>query len=192
MRDISCLDGVNELNDIKKYALGELIDEERQFIEKIDKFPISYLVSLKLQEIWYKYEYLRPFLFLSDPANKIPRVFQNREAFIIWTAWRAKHLLGQAGDLEAGSLAAAKALSRYKPRFSDGAKKGAVKAFQRNKHGFEAPFKDELEYWNREIFPYLEGAWEFKWEIRKNRKSKVVDDDPGDSGDDFADPKVIY
>lgn len=193
MRDISCLAGVNELNNIKKYTLEELTPDERQFIKEINEIVEDYRKErsdsffrfhdlIELQTIWRKYEHLRPFQFLFDPEEKMPKVFHNRIAFIIWTVWRAKHLICQGEDVKSASLAAAAAILKYKLSISgdilkcklffspipDEVKKEAVREFQRVKGGFED--ENELDFWESKIFPYLEGEWVFAWKLEKTKQ----------------------
>jgi hypothetical protein len=177
------LAGTSELNNINEYALEILTEEERQFIEKINKIVgdfvnersdrfIDFDDIINLKMIWQKYHYLKPFQFSFDPENKMPKVFRNRTAFIIWTAWRASHLVCQDDDVKGGSLAAAKVLSKYKLPFPEEAKKEAVEEFVKFLHPGYIPalpgahfLDNEFDFWEKEIFPFLEGEWEFKWDV---------------------------
>ncbi|KPJ56562.1 hypothetical protein AMJ49_04605 [Parcubacteria bacterium DG_74_2] len=179
IRNISCLAGVKELNNIQEYALKELTDEERKFIEKTKKAVedyrqersenfISFNDLIEVQRIWQKYSYLKPFQFSFDPAKKIPKVFQNQTAFIVWTTWRARHLVCQDDDVNGGSLAVAEVLGRRKPPFSKEVRMEAVEEFLKHLHSSYPDAEREIDFWEKHIFPYLEGKLEFKWELVKN------------------------
>ena len=183
LRNVSHLAGSRELHNINKYAKEVLTKEEKQFIEQINKIVeryregqrsefISFQEWIKLRQIWQKYEHLAPFQFKFDPEKEIPELFKNEIAFIIWTAWRSRHLVFQDNDVESGSLAAAQILSKYKIPYPKEAKQKAVKEFLKHLHAsypehLHASYPDveiEINFWERYIFPYLEGKWQFRWE----------------------------
>jgi len=181
LKNLSLVAGIKELDRINQYALEGLSQEERQFIEKINKTVKGYEngsgvlfgfnEQVKIQMLWQKYAHLKPFQFRFNPKEKIPKVFKNRTAFIIWTTWKAKHLVCQNDDIDSGSLAAAKLLQKYKPSFMASIKKATVQEFLKYLHpSYSEPSvleaeSDELIFWETEIFPFLEGKWEFKWEL---------------------------
>ncbi|MCX6764590.1 MAG: hypothetical protein NTU58_02680 [Candidatus Nealsonbacteria bacterium] len=178
MRDISCLQGPEELENLKKYALNSLDNQEKTFIKKMDKKAKAYVEEessdfltlneiTQLDRVWKKYQHLRPFGFLFDPEKKMPKVFKNQTAFIVWTVWRAFHLLSEE-DLKGAALAAADVLSRFQSPYLPEAKKEAVKAFSTVmlNTGYSCPEDLLISFWQEKIFPFLEGKWEFKWELK--------------------------
>jgi len=173
LRDISIISGIKELDRINQYALEALDEEERQFIEKMNKAVEDYEngsgaifgfnEQIKIQVLWQKYEHLKPFQFRFDPQKKMPEVYGDLNAFIIWSAWKARHLVCSDDDIKNGSLAASKILLKSKPPFPEDVKKEAVIEFL----GY-LRFTDEEKdfvFWEQEIFPFLEGKREFKWEM---------------------------
>ena len=180
MRSISHLAGVKELDNINAYAKEALTEEERQLIEKLNTVVndfthersnvfISFEDLIKLQGIWQKYEHLKPFQFRFDPEKKMPEVFKNRTAFIIWTTWRSRHLVCQDDDVNSGSLAAAKVLSEHKPPFAEETKKETIREFLGHLHPGYGGLQwwtereaHEFDFWEKEIFPLLEGKREFR------------------------------
>jgi hypothetical protein len=180
LRDVSRLEGFNELQQIIKYAMGALEKEEKQFIEKINQTvqdfrtgknerPINFKESTQIKTIWQKYRHLKPFQFTFDLSQKIPQVFKNLTAFIIWTTWSSNHPAYQKDDIEIGSLAAAKLLSEGAPPFSKELKKRAVIEFLKFIYPVFATEEREFDFWELNIFPFLEKKWEFKLEtINKN------------------------
>jgi len=180
LREIYHLAGTRELDNINFYVFNALTKEEREFIEKLNRVAeeykagersgfISFQDVIRLREIWQKYKHLKPFRFSFDPAKRIPKVFQNKIAFIIWTTWKARHLTTQSDDIEGGSLAAAEILAKEKLPYSEKVKKEAVIAFLEHLHvGYPENEETELAFWEKYIFSYLEGKWKFRWEkIRK-------------------------
>jgi hypothetical protein len=167
--------GVEELENLKKYALASLNDEERLFVQtaeqklqdliddKSDKF-LQYDCTSGLYDLWQKYYYLKPFCFAFSPQKIMPEVFHNEQAFIIWTAWRSGHLLDKQ-SLKKASLAAASVLGVPQAPYSPKVKGKAIRRFSGIMH-LELSLS-ELSFWEKHIFPFLEGVWEFKWE-RKN------------------------
>lgn len=176
LRDVSHLNGYDELQQTIKYAIGALTKEEKQFIEKMNQAVqdfrtgknerlINFKDSIQIKTIWQKYHHLKPFQFTFDPIQKMPEVFRNLTAFIIWTAWKSKHLACQKDDIKAGSLTAAKILSEGTPPFSKELKEKAVTEFLKYIYpGFDTE-EQEFGFWELNIFPFLEKKWEFKWEI---------------------------
>jgi hypothetical protein len=169
LKDLS-IPGVKELDMINQYALEELTQEERQFVEKINKIVDDYEhekrdifgfnEQIKIQVLWQKYAYLKPFRFKFPPQKKIPEVYKNPTAFIIWSTWTARHLICSDDDIKSGSLAAAQILLESKPPFPEDVRKEAVKEFL-----IHLRFTDEEKdfvFWEQYIFPYLEGKWKFK------------------------------
>lgn len=174
MKNLSIIPGIKELDMINLYALEALKEEERQFIEKMNKVVEDYEnekadifgfnEQIKIQVLWQKYERLKPFLFKFNPEQKMPEVFRNRKAFIIWTAWTSKHIKCEEDLLEEGSIAAARIFTETKPPFPKEVKEGAINEFLRYFHR-TYPREGEMDFWEKEIFPFLEGKWEFKWEM---------------------------
>lgn len=176
MREIIHLAGVRELDNINFYVLGALTEKEEEFIKKLNKIVedyrgeksnefISFSDLIELETIWKKYQYLKPFQFRSDPREKMPDVFKNKTAFIIWTTWKSRHLTCPDDDIEKGSLAAARILSEHKIPYPKEVKQKAVKGFLNYLHASYPDAENELGFWEQHIFPYLEGKWEFRWEI---------------------------
>jgi len=178
MRDVSCLQGVKDLQEIKKYAIDSLTPQEKIFIKKVERKIKDYINEkidefltleeiVKLSTLWQKYSHLKPFVFCFNPKEKISKVFQNRTAFIIWTVWGSFHLLGQE-DLQKASLAAAQVLSNFKAPCPSSVKKKAIEEFNRVmvNTGYLCINDLNNSFWENRIFPYLERKWEFKWEIR--------------------------
>ena len=174
MRNLSLITGIRELDNINQYAAEVLNDKERKFIEKMNKVVEDYRngqgeifgfnEQIKIQLLWQKYAHLKPFRFRFDPKEKIPEVFQNKTAFIIWTTWKARHLVCNEDLVELGSIAATKVLLESKLPFSKEIKERAINEFLRYLHqGY--PQEGEMDFWEQHIFPYLEGKWEFKWEM---------------------------
>jgi len=177
MRDVSGLQGPRDLERIKTYATDHLTPEEKSFIQKMTKKLEAYIREksnsfftfeeiVKLGCLWQKYEHLRPFRFRFNPKEKIPAVYENRTAFIIWTVWRAYHLRGEE-DLETASLEAAKILSTSSPPYPQSIKEEVVRKFAEimENTGYPCPNDLSFSFWEKKIFPYLEGVWEFKWEM---------------------------
>lgn len=186
MRDLLLIPGIRELGNINQYALEALTQEERQFIEKMNKIAEDYKneqgdifgsnEQREIQTLWQKYKHAKPFRFRFDPEKKIPEVFRNKRAFIIWTTWKAGHIVCNEDLVDEGSIAAAKILSRQEAPFPEDIKKLAVREFRRYLHAFlaeqkggvdEDKEKKELAFWEQHIFPFLEGKWGFKWEMIK-------------------------
>ena len=179
MRNVSCLQGSRDLENIRKYALDFLTRQERLFIERMTRQVEAFVREeteefltlgeiVKLLRLWSKYFYLKPFQFAFDPREKIPKVFQDQTAFVIWTVWRSFHLLGEE-DLEGAALAAANVLSEFRSPYSSEIKEKAVKRFRGVilNTGYNCPDDLSISFWEAKIFPYLEGVWEFKWEVIK-------------------------
>ncbi len=179
MRDISCLQGVEDLERINRYALESLTETERSFVENATQKVESYVREetdefLTFEEIvelgclWEKYSHLKPFVFRFNPEEKIPKVYQSRIAFIIWTVWRSYHLWGEE-DVEGAALAVADILSPFQPPYPEEVKKRAVKKFAVIMANTGYGSSDDLfgDFWEKRIFPYLEGVWEFKWVLEE-------------------------
>lgn len=180
MKNLSLVSGIKELDRINQYALKALSQEERQFIEKMNKVVEGYEdgrgkifgfnEQVKIQMLWQKYAHLKPFQFRFDPKEKTPVVLKDQIAFIIWTAWKSRHLVSGQDNIEEGSLAAARVLSQVKeplPRhIPKHTKLATVVEFMQYLHiSYPSDVEHELAFWEENIFPYLEGKWEFKWEI---------------------------
>lgn len=171
MKDLSLVPGIKELDMINLYALEKLTGEERQFVEKMNKVVeehekgkgeiFGFNEQIKIQVLWRKYKHLKPFQFRFNPEEKIPEVFKNKTAFIIWTVWRARHLVCEDDLVEEASITAARILPKLFPKE---VKKQAIQEFLEYLHR-SYPREGEVEFWEENIFPYLEGKWEFKWEI---------------------------
>ena len=181
MRDVSCLQGPKDLEKINRYALESLTEPERSFVKKTTQKVESYMREetdeflsfeeiVKLGCLWMKYQHLEPFVFRFNPEEKIPEVYQNRIAFIIWTVWRSYHLLGEE-DLERASLEAANILSEFQPPYPAEVKEKAVRKFAviMENTGYGCLTDLLISFWKEKIFPYLEGIWEFKWKLKPNR-----------------------
>ena len=179
MRDVSWKAGVEELENIKTYAMGSLTPEEREFVQKINQKVEDYIneksdhfLTLgeigKLTALWRKYQHLKPFVFRFDPREKLKQLYYNRVAFIIWTVWRSFHLLGDE-DLEGAALAAAEVLSPFQPPYPTEIKERAVEKFAVIMANTGYGSVDDLygDFWEKRIFPYLEGVWEFKWVLEE-------------------------
>ena len=179
MRDISCLQGPEDLEKIKRYAMESLTETERSFVEKVTQKVESYVQEetdefLSFKEIvelgclWEKYSHLKPFVFRFNPEEKIPKVHQNRIAFVIWTVWRSYHLLGEE-NLEGAALAAAEVLSPFQPPYPKEVKKRAVEKFAviMANTGYGSLYDLFSDFWEKRIFPYLEEVWEFKWVLEE-------------------------
>lgn len=172
MKDAVYFIGCKELEYLKKYAKDFLDNEERFFIhicdEKARENDNSFLFNEigKLDSLWKKYKHLKPFIFQFDPQKIIPEIFNNQTAFVIWTLWRSWHLRGKE-DLEGAALAAAKVLSKYQTPYSLVVKEQAIKEFGlvMEYTGFSCLNDLKISFWEN-IFPYLEGKWEFKYEVR--------------------------
>jgi len=178
MRNVSYLQGIKELKEIKKYAADSLNNKEKLFVQMIDKKVKSYIKKespnfltlgeiVDLKTIWKKYRHLEPFIFLSDPEKEMPEVFQNQIAFIIFTVWKSSHLRGDE-DLESAAIEAANVLLKSHPPYSPEIKEKASKTFWLVMSNTGYPCLDDLSFsfWEKKIFPYLEGEWEFKWKSR--------------------------
>jgi len=174
LKDPSIIPGIKELDRINQYALEALTQEERQFVEKMNKVVEDYEngsgvifdfnEQIKIQVLWQKYEHLKPFQFTFNPEEKIPEVFRNKTAFIIWTAWKARHRVCNEDLIDIGSIAASRVLLESKPPFSKEIKERAINEFLRHLHqGY--PQEGEMDFWENQIFPYLEGKWKFNWEM---------------------------
>ena len=176
MRNVSCLQGPEELKKIKEFAIDSLGDEEKLFVQRMDKKIKDYINNksdsfltfneiVRLSCVWKKYQHLKPFLFPFDPNKRMPEIVKNQLAFVIWTAWRSNHLLGKE-DLKRASILAANILSKAKPPYTYELKKEAVKIFATVMISTGYSCSDDLRifFWTEKIFPYLEGVWEFKWE----------------------------
>jgi hypothetical protein len=186
LKSISSLGGTQELEDICKYAISILTEEEKKFIEKINAIKddfvnerieefIEFYDIIRLKEIWNKYHHLKPFQFSFDPRKnlKTSHVVKKKNAFIIFTVWKFHHYAAYDDFIDYGSLAAAKILARRRKPFSEEVKLKAVQEFL-SYHGERLGNvqKIALEFWEKEIFPFLEGKWEFKWEIIQKNKIK--------------------
>jgi hypothetical protein len=112
---------------------------------------------------------------LFNPEEKMPEVFKNRIAFIVWTVWRSSHLLveGEERILRKAALSVGNFLLQFQPPYSIDVKRKAVEIFAatyRNSnlnHSIKYAILKEpnlSSFWN-EIFLYLEGVREFKWEL---------------------------
>jgi len=177
MRDVSCSQGPAELEKIKKYAINSLDYKENLFIQAIDKKVKAYINEksndfltfneiVKLNTMWKKYQHLKPFVFPFDPEKAMPKVFQNRVAFIIWTVWRTSHLLDKE-DLKGAAIAAADILSNPRLPYLSKMKKAAEKfAIIMENTGYRCLNDLSFSFWKEKIFPYLDGTWEFKWELK--------------------------
>jgi len=176
LKEIPHLEGFAELWQIIKYAMKALDQEEKQFVEKMNQTVrdfqtgkdvryINFKESKRIKNIWKKYSHLKPFQFTFDPIRKIPQVFKNEKAFIIWTIWRFKNPICQKDDVETGSLAAAKILSEGTPPFSKELKERAIIEFLKFIYPGFTNEERELDFWESNIFPFLEKKREFKWEI---------------------------
>jgi hypothetical protein len=176
MKDMTYLQGVEELEKLKKYAAASLNEEEMSSVQIMDEKVKAYINGsdefltidevVELSCIWRRYQHLKPFVFLFDPKKTMPEVVQNRAAFIIWTVWRAFHLLGEE-DLKGAVLAAANTLSKFQPPYSSEAKEKAVREFavvMTNTGCRTNDLSISLSFWEGNIFPYLEEKWEFIWE----------------------------
>lgn len=177
MRTIDHLQGAKELENIKKYAPNLLSAEEWAFIKVInekaedfinyrsDKF-LGFGEVIELEHIWRKFQYLKPFLFLFDPRKSMPEIIGSQAAFIIWTVWRSNHLLGPE-DLKGATLASAKILSEYQPPYSLETKDKAIGIFITTMMiSGGGNYSQSGSFWHNKIFPYLEGVWEFRWELK--------------------------
>lgn len=174
MKKLSLIPGIKELDRINQYALEALTEEERQFVEKMNKVVEDYKneqgdifgfnEQIKIRILWQKYEYLEPFQFKFDPQKKMPEVYGNLTAFIIWSTWNTRHIRGSADDIKKGSLSASKILLKSKPPFPEDVKKEAVVEFLRYLYRFIDEEK-VFVFWQEKIFPYLDGKLKFKWEI---------------------------
>jgi hypothetical protein len=184
LKDLSLVPGIKELDRINQYALEALTPEEKQFIEKMNKVAEDYKNEqgdffrrpdqIRIFMLWRIYEHLKPFRFRIHPKEIIPEAFKNQTAFMIWTIWRSWHIKCNEDLIEEGSIAASKILTEGKPPFPEDVKKRAVREFRRYLHSFIAEQKGgvdgekeekERAFWEEHIFPYLEGKWEFKWEM---------------------------
>ena len=174
MKDLFQVSGIKELDMINLYAIKALTNKERQLVEKMNKIVeecekgqgeiFGFNEQGKIQMLWKKYEHSKPFWSRLDPEKIIPEVFKNKTAFTIWTVWKPGRLLCEDDLLEEGCIAAAQILAESKPPFPEEVKKHAIQEFLEYLHrGY--PREDEPEFWEQHIFPYLEGKWEFKWEI---------------------------
>ena len=175
MRGVSYLQGPEELEKVKSYTMNFLSPEEKTAVRKMEQKIEAYISEesddfltfkeiVKLRCLWLKYQHLKPFEFHFNPREKIPEVYRNRTAFIIWTVWRSFHLLGEE-DLERAALAAANVLS-HSPPYPEKVKEKAILVFAEvmEATGYRCP--DDLSrssFWEEKIFPYLEGVWEFKY-----------------------------
>jgi hypothetical protein len=177
MRSVSYFQGPKELEKLKKYAVDSLDNEEKLFVQKMDKKVKAYINKesddfltfdevVKLSTMWKKYQHLKPFGFLFNPEKTMPKVFQNRVAFIIWTVWGTFHLLGEE-DLKGAAIAAANILSKSHPPYLPKVKEEAVRRFAvfMENTGYSCSDDLTISFWEEKIFPYLEGVWEFKWEL---------------------------
>jgi len=178
MRDISCFQGPEKLEKLKKYALDSLDNEEKLFVQTVDKKVKAYISNksldfltfnevVKLNRMWKKCQHLKPFVFPFNPEKKMPKLVKNRVAFIIWTAWRASHLLGEE-DLKRAVLATADILSRFHPPYLPKIKEEAVRRFAliMENTGYRCLDDLSFSFWEEKIFPYLEGVWKFEWELK--------------------------
>ena len=178
MRDVSCFQGTEELKKIKKYATDSLDSKEKLFVrkmsEKIEAYveneSLSFLTFsevVKLRSLWQKYQHLEPFVFRFDPKKRMPKIFWDRIAFIIWAVWKNYHFLGKE-DLKKAALLAANILSKAKPPYTYELKKEAVETFTTvmENTGYYDLRIDTSIFWTKKIFPYLDGAWEFKWKVK--------------------------
>lgn len=173
MREPSLVPGIKELDRINQYALEALTQEERQFVEKMNKVVEDYEdgkgnifdfnEEIKIKVLWQKYEHLKPFQFRFNPEERIPEVFHNKMAFVIWTSWKARHLVREDDLVEEASITAARILAGSKPPFPKEIKEKAIREFLEYLHR-DYPREGEVDYWEKQIFPLLEGKWEFKWE----------------------------
>lgn len=174
MKDLSRVSGIKELDMINLYALEALTDRERQFVEKMNKVVekheediekfFGFNEQAKIQMLWKKYKHLKPFRFRFDPEKRIPEVFKNKTAFTILTVWKTNHIVCGDDLVEEGSITAARILNRSKPPFLEEIKKEAIQQFLEYLHR-SYPREGEVEFWEQYIFPFLEGKWEFKWEM---------------------------
>ena len=182
MRSVSYLQGIKELENLNRYALESLTEAERSFVEKATRKVESYIREetnefLSLEEIvkldclWKKYSHLQPFVFRFNPEEKIPKVYRNRIAFIIWTVWRSYHLQGEE-NLEEAALAAAEILSSFQPPYPVEIKEKAIKKFGEimEATGFMSDHDLSSDFWEKRIFPYLEKVWEFKWVVEFKKR----------------------
>jgi hypothetical protein len=179
MKDVSCLQGYVDLAKLLDYAMKSLNDEEKLFVlamnkkvksyinERVDNF-LEFNEELKLGRLWQKYRHLKPFVFSFNPEEKIPEVFQNKPAFIVWTVWQNSHLLGEE-DLNKAALVAANILIQSQPPYSPEIKKEAIRGFEiiMERTGHSCSDHGLVHFWTEKIFPYLERKWEFKWELKK-------------------------
>ncbi len=174
------------MND--KHRLEELIkvkDEFKDFIDKlalesIEKkakkddrifFNLDYICAIS--GLYEKYSQLIPYKFGFDPKEKMPKVFENEKAFMIWTAWRSSHIISQNTTLDLASLKAAAKMEEYRPghfnpSFNPDEKEKIIKEFYSNlgeRGGVGFNFSEELEYWDKKIFPLISMDTLFRWEI---------------------------
>ena len=177
MRDVSCLMGTAEIKEIKTYFLSLLSSGEKERFEQLEKKMEAFIKEeiddffdfneiLWLRQLCLKYGHYKPFYFCFDPKEKMPQIYYNQTAFIIWTVWRSYHLRGQ-DDLEGACLAAAEVLNKSNPPYPEKIKKEAVEKFRliMENTGYLCSFDLAKSFWEEKIFPYLEGKWEFKFQI---------------------------
>lgn len=180
MRDLTGLDGVEQLEMLEKYAKDSLEESEGLFVEEVRKKIGAFshedtneLLTLceleKLTCLWAKYHHLRIFKFQFNPKEKMPEIFENKVAFIIWAMWRVSHLLGEE-DLKRAALVAAKTLSFRRAPYSLEAKGEAVRKFVvlMEEHGCLCDYYHARLFWDENIFPFLEGKWKFRFEVITN------------------------
>ncbi len=168
--------GVEELENLKNYALGSLNDEERLFVQTAEQKLkdlvddknaefLQYDCTRGLDDLWKKYYYLRPFCLTFNPKKIMPDVFNNKQAFIIWTAWASGHLLLDPEDLNKASLTAAAIFGASTKPYSAKVREKAIRRFHKIIH--RELSLEALSFWEKHIFPFLDGVWEFKWELKK-------------------------
>lgn len=180
MQGNSYSDGLEELANINKYAMGELTKEEKEFVEKANKIAEkfrmikrrtrTFMCSNEIREvktIWQRHHYLKPFPSKPNLEKERPELFKNRIAFIIWTVWLSSHL-GSEEKVAFWSLEVAKILKGHTPFFSETIKEKAVKLFLKNVGwGDITETEKGMQFWENEIFPFLEGKQEFRWEVKE-------------------------
>lgn len=88
----------------------------------------------------------------------MPEVFQNRTALIAWTIWRSYHLLYNE-NIRGASIAIADILAKFQAPYPPEIMQKAIERFEKV-IGLTWP---DFE---KRLFPYLDGTWEFKWELR--------------------------
>ncbi len=159
----------NEMNCVDSLALESI----REKAEKNSKAFGDTNLYCALHGIYSKYSFLIPYKFEFLPEREIPEVFSNEKAFMIWTVWRAGHILNRNDMhmLNQASIKAAKKaeeLARHyaNPNYTEKEKRDIISEFNSS---LMNRCKSTPEYWNQYIFPILEGKRKFKYEVINNR-----------------------